>query len=137
MNGFFGIIFLLAHGPRQNSNGLGHVSRYRSFVHNCKAGKEAEEMSTLQPLLEADGNWSLARCAVQHLVERRILELKAIFVTIPVSFVIQWREGFFAFSKLRRRNFFLETYLSDKFKTMNVKISLGVSLANRQKRAAK
>lgn len=60
------------------------MTRYRSFVNNCKAGKEAEELSTLQPLLEADGNWSLARCAIQHLIERRILELKAIFVTIPV-----------------------------------------------------
>jgi len=74
-----------AHTNRQSASGLGHVTRYRSFVNNCKAGKEAEELSTLQPLLEADGNWSLARCAIQHLIERRILELKAIFVTIPLS----------------------------------------------------
>jgi hypothetical protein len=56
-----------------------------TFIRQCKAGREGKELVALQNILQADNNLSLAQCAIQHLIQRRIINLNSIFITIPVS----------------------------------------------------
>ena len=76
--------YILIAGER--TSGICHIKKYMSFIKGCKSGREEKEMLSLKPILQADRNWSLAKCAIQYMVERRITNLNSIFVTIPVYF---------------------------------------------------
>lgn len=93
----------------ERTSGICHIKKYMSFIKGCKSGREEKEMLSLKPILQADRNWSLAKCAIQYMVERRITNLNSIFVTIPLKDVAR-RVGL---SSEQEAESFLQTMISN------------------------